>query len=299
MDRIADSIDPAPGRTRNFLILLLLGALWGSSYLFIKIGVAEIPALTLVAGRLLLATVILWLLMWVTGQPIPRGRALWGAYAVMGFFSGAVPFSLIAWSEQYIHSGLASLLQSTMPIFTVILAHFLADGERMTPLKVLGVGLGFGGVVVLMLPDLLQGVQASLWGQLAMIVSSISYAAATVFARNRLRGQPPMASATGQLTMAMLFTLPLSLILDRPYDLSPSWAALASWVALAVLGSVLAYILYYSLLERASATFVSTVTYIIPVNGLLLGALVLGEPIGLSLIAGLGLILLGVLLVRA
>ena len=136
-------------------------------------------------------------------------------------------------------------------------------------------------------------------GQLAMVASSLSYAAATVFARNRLRGQPPLASTTGQLTMALVFTLPLSLILDRPYDLSPSWPALASWAALAILGSVLAYILYYTLLERASATFVSTVTYIIPVFGLLLGALVLSEPLSLSLFAGLGLILLGVLLVRA
>ena len=164
MKHTAPEGDPAQGRTRNLLMLLVLGALWGSSYLFIKIGVGEIPALTLVAGRLLLAAAIMWLLLLVTGQAVPRGRALWGSYAVMGFLSGLLPFSLIAWSEQYISSGLAALLQSTMPIFTVILAHFLVDGEGMTPVKILGVGLGFAGVLVLMLPDLLQGLQAQLVG---------------------------------------------------------------------------------------------------------------------------------------
>jgi drug/metabolite transporter (DMT)-like permease len=278
--------------------LVVLGTTWGGSYLFIKVVVAEVPALTLVAGRLLLAAAIMWLLLAVSRKAIPRGRELWGAYAVMGFFSGALPYGLIAWGERTISSGLAALLQGTMPIFTVVLAHFLADDERMTPVKILGVLLGFAGVGVLMLPDLRRGQDAYLLGQLAVIASSVSYAAATIFARNRLRGQPALVSTTGQLTMGAVFTVPVALLVDRPFDLAPSLPVVGSWLALVILGTVIAYVIYYALIERTSATFVSTVTYIIPVIGLILGALVLAETLSLTLWISLGLVLLGVLLVR-
>jgi drug/metabolite transporter (DMT)-like permease len=283
----------------NLLLLLILGTIWGSSYLFIKVAVAEVPVMTLIAGRLLLGAVILWILLWVLGQSMPRSRSLWRAYAVMGIFSGTLPYALIAWGEQYIPSSLAALLQATMPIFTVILATLLADDERMTWTRVLGVVVGFLGVGILMVPDLHQGLQINLLGQLAVVLSSLSYAGAAIFARKRLRGQPPLASTTGQLTMGAIFTLPLSLLIDRPFALSPSLPATASWLGLIFLGTIMAYIIYYTLLERTSATFVSTVTYIIPINGLVLGALVLGEPLTLVLAGSSVLIILGVLLVRA
>jgi drug/metabolite transporter (DMT)-like permease len=229
---------------------------------------------------------------------VPRSRKLWGIYAVMGFLNGALPYSLIVWSEQTISSGLASLLQATMPIFTVILAHFLTRDERLTWIKVLGVLIGFVGVGLLMISDLRQGLHANLWGEVAMVVSSVSYAMAGIVARNHLRGQPPLVSTTGQLTMGTVWTLPLCLVVDRPFHLSPSPAALGSWLALTLLGTVVAYLIYYALIGRTGATFVSTVTYIIPVNGLFLGAVVLGEPLTATLLASLALILLGVLLVR-
>ncbi len=282
----------------NLLLLLILGTIWGSSYLFIKVAVAEVPVMTLIAGRLLLATIILWILLWALGQSVQRSRSLWRAYAVMGILSGTLPYSLIAWGEQYIPSGLAALLQATMPIFTVILAIFLAGDEPMTWTRILGVIVGFVGVGILMAPDIRQGLQANLLGQLAVVLSSASYAGAALFARKQLRGQPPLVSTTGQMTMGALFTLPLSLVIDRPFDLSPSLPAAASWLALAILGTVIAYIIYYALIDRTSATFVSTVTYIIPIIGLVLGALVLGEPMKLVLTGSSVLILLGVLLVR-
>jgi drug/metabolite transporter (DMT)-like permease len=282
----------------NLALLLILSTVWGSSYLFIKVAVAEVPPLTLVAGRLLLAAIMLWILLRVIGQPMPRSRSVWGAYAVMGFFSGTLPFVLISWGEQYIPSSLAALLQATMPIFTVILAYFLADDEPMTWRKAFGVITGFVGVGILLLPDLRRGLQANLMGQLAVVASSLSYAWATIFARKRLRGHPPLASTTGQVTAGALFTLPLSLLIDRPFSLSPSLTALAGWLGLIILGTVVAYVIYYELLERTSATFVSTVTYIIPINGLILGALVLGEPLTTTLLGSSALILLGVLLVR-
>lgn len=282
----------------NLLLLLLLGSVWGSSYLFIKVIVGEVPPLTLVASRLVLSALIMWILVPSLRRSIPRSRKLWGSYAVMGLFSGMLPYVLISWGEQYIDSGLAALLQSTMPIFTVILAHFFSADERMTPTSVLGVIIGFVGVIVLMLPDLRRGFQASVWGQLAIVASSLCYAISAIYARGHLRGQPPLTSTLGQLTMGAVFTLPLALIVDRPFDLSPSLPVVASWLGLTILGTVVAYVIYYAILERSGATFVSMVTYIIPVNGLLLGAVVLGEPLTRNVLLSLVLVLLGVLLVR-
>jgi drug/metabolite transporter (DMT)-like permease len=155
------------------------------------------------------------------------------------------------------------------------------------------------GVAILMLPDLRQGLRANLLGQLAIVGSSLCYAGSAIYIRSRLRGQPALVSAAGQLTMGMAYMLPASLLIDRPFDLSPSLPVLASWLVLTILGTVVAYVIYFTIIERSSATFVTTVTYIIPVNGLLLGALVLNERLTVSVLASLVLILLGVLLVRA
>ncbi len=282
----------------NLLLLLMLGTIWGASYLFIKVIVAEVPVLTLVAGRLTLATIILWGILRAQGLSLPRRRRMWGAYAVLGFVGMAVPYSLISWGEQYISSGLASLLQATTPVFTVILAHFLTDDERVTIAKIIGVVIGFVGVGILMLPDLRQGLRANLLGQLAIVGSSLCYAGAAIYIRSRLRGQPPLVSTAGQLTMGTVYMLPASLLIDCPFDLSPSLPVLVSWIVLAVLGTVMAYVIYFTIIERTSATFVTMVTYIIPVNGLMLGALVLHESLDATMLGSLVLILLGVLLVR-
>jgi drug/metabolite transporter (DMT)-like permease len=282
----------------NLLLLLILGMLWGASYLFIKVTVAEVPALTLVAGRLAVAAVVMWAILRVQGLSMPRDRRMWRMYAVMAFINAALPYSLISWGEQHITSGLASLLQATTPIFTILLAQFLSSDERITPAKMTGVIVGFVGVGLLMLPDLRQGVQASLLGQLAVVGSSLSYAGSAIYVRNRLRGQPPLVTATGQLTMAAALMVPVSLLVDRPFHLSPSLPALVSWSGLTILGTVLAYLIYFTLIERTSATFVTMVTYIIPVNGLILGSLVLDEELNLTVLGSLTLVLLGVLLVN-
>jgi drug/metabolite transporter (DMT)-like permease len=282
----------------NLLLLLTLGAIWGSSYMFIKVIVAEVPTFTLVAGRLTLSVVILWGILRARGLSLSRTRRMWRTYAVLGVLGAAVPYSLISWGEQYISSGLASLLQATTPIFTVILAHFVTDDEPVTAAKIVGVIIGFVGVGVLMLPDLRQGLQANLLGQLAIVGSSLCYAGGALYSRSRLRGQPALVSATGQLTMGMVYMLPTSLLIDRPFGLSPSLPTLASWLVLSILGTVVAYVIYFTLIERSSATFTTMVTYIIPVNGLALGALVLNESLDATMLGSLALILLGVLLVR-
>jgi len=282
----------------NIFLLLLLGTIWGSSYLFIKIAVADVPVFTLVAGRLFFSALILWAIVLLARQHVPRERSLWGAYTMMGFFSGTLPYALITWGEQYIPSGLAALLQATMPLFTVMMAHGLIADERMTWAGGAGVAAGFVGVGVLMLPDLRAGLHTNLLGQLAIVAASVSYAWAAIFARKRLRDEPALINTLGQLTMGALLTLPLSLILERPFHLSPSAPALWSWLGLILLGTVIAYLIYYALIERTSATFTSMVTYVIPVNGLLMGALVLDERLTPVVLLSLALILSGVVLVR-
>ena len=158
--------------------------------------------------------------------------------------------------------------------------------------------LGFAGVGLLMWPEVRGGISASLWGLLAIVGSSVSYAAAAIHAREHFGGQSPMVSAAGQFTMGLAFILPLSLTLEQPFAITPSWPALASWAGLAILGTVIAYAIYFHLIQRTSATFVTMTTYIVPINGLILGALVLGESISPTLLVSLGLILGGVLLVR-
>ncbi len=295
----AEQLSARRRKVLHVVWLLVLGTLWGASYLFIKVIVSEVPASTLVAGRLLLGAGIMWVLLLVSGQELPSRGAPWGAFAVMGLLNGAIPYSLISWGELSISSGLASLLQATMPIFTVLLGQWMADDERLTWHKVGGVVVGFVGVGLLLMSNRGQDMRGNLLGQLAIIGSSVSYATATLFARTHLRGQSPLVAATGQFTVGALVAVPISLLLDRPFHLSPSMAALGSWLGLTLLGTVVAYVIYYALLERTSATFVSTVTYVIPVNGLLLGAVVLGEPLSVSILVSLALILIGIALVRS
>jgi drug/metabolite transporter (DMT)-like permease len=289
---------PTSSKYVNLLLLIALGTIWGASYLFIKVIVAEVPAFTLVAGRLSVAALTMWGIVRVLGQTMPRSSRMWGAFALLGLVGLAVPYMLITWGEQYISSGLASLLQATTPLFTVLLAQLWARDERITVARATGVLVGFAGVALLMLPDLQSGVRASLPGQLAIVGSSLCYAWTAIYARRWLQGQPPLTSATGQLTMGAAFTLPASLLFDRPAGLSLSLPAWASWAALTLLGTVLAYVIYYTLIARTSATFTTMTTYIIPINGVVLGALVLHEPLSLTILASLVLILVAVLLVR-
>jgi drug/metabolite transporter (DMT)-like permease len=292
-----------PARYVNLVWLLVLGTLWGSSYLFIKIVVAEVPALTLVAGRLLVASVAMWGIVWALGIKMPRSGRVWRTYALLGFLGAAAPYALITWGEQYIPSGLASLLQSTTPIFALLLAQFMPHDERITLPKVGGVVVGFVGVGLLMWPDLREGwgdlgSQRNLLGQLAIVGSSLCYALTAIVARSRLRGQHPLCSATGQLSMGAVYALIGAVLTGSSFDLALTGKAWACWAGLIVFGTILAYGIYFTLIEQGGATLATMVTYIIPINGLLLGALVLGESLNLAIWLSLFLILGGVLLVR-
>ena len=282
----------------SWLILILLGAIWGASYMFIKVGGAEIPPFTFVAGRTLIAASVLLIAMYARGESLPRTRREWTPLIAMGIFNGVIPYTLITWGETHIASGLAAILTAAMPLFTVLLAHFWTRDERLTAAKVSGVMVGFVGVVVLFMPELRQGIRMEFWGQFAVVVSAASYATATLVARKFLGGVSHVVASTGQLASAALWMLPLSLAFDNPFALRPSLAAIGSLLTLALPGTAIAYILYYWLIERTGATRTALVTYLIPITGVMWGALLLNEPLEWEVLIGLAVIVAGVALVN-
>jgi drug/metabolite transporter (DMT)-like permease len=279
--------------------LMVLALLWGPSFLFIKVAVEEIPPFTVVAGRVGIAAFLLYLVLRSQGRRLPPWGRIWRHFAVVGFFSNALPFVLFSWGEIHIASALAAILNGTTPLFTILLAHFFTTDDRLTPVKVGGTVLGFGGLVLLIAPSLWAGVHATTWGLIAVTVAAASYGVAIVYTRQNLRGLPPLVGPTAQLTVATIYILPLALVLERPFSLPAlSWAAIGSVLGLAIVGTAVAFILYYHVIEQTSATFVSMVTYLVPIIGVILGVLVLGEQPGWNAYAGCGLILLGVMTVN-
>jgi drug/metabolite transporter (DMT)-like permease len=284
---------------RNFLWLMFLASLWGPSFLFIKVAVGEISPLTLVTGRVGLAALLLYVILRWQGGNLPKFGAIWKHFAIVGFFSNALPFVLFSWGEQYIDSALAAILNGTTPLFTIVLAHLFTADDRLSPVKATGTLIGFSGLVLLISPSLLGGIQLTTWGLLAVATAAFSYGIGIVYTRNHLRGLPRLVAPTAQLTMATLYMLPLSLIIEQPFrQPMPSWPAVASLAALSVLGTALAFVIYYFLLEQTSATYVSMVTYLAPVIGVVLGVAILGEQLNWITYAGCALIVLGVMVVN-
>ena len=278
----------------SWFVLISLGAIWGASYLFIKVGGAEIPPFTFVAGRTLIASLALFVALRLRHESLPRSRREWLPLIVMGVLNGVIPYTLITWGETHISSGMAAILTAAMPLFTVILAHYWTHDERLTPSKIVGITLGFLGVVVLFWPELRQGIHLEFWGELAVVIAAASYAAATLVARKHLQGVSPVVASAGQLASATVWMIPLSLLFDHPLALHPSLAAWGSLLILALLGTAFAYILYYWLIEHTGATRTALVTYLIPITGVMWGALLLNEVVEWKAIAGLALIIVGI-----
>jgi drug/metabolite transporter (DMT)-like permease len=284
---------------KNFLWILLLAAVWGPSFLFIKVAVQDIPPLTLVMSRVGLAALVLYLILRIQGGNLPRLGRVWFKFAFMGFLANALPFVLFSWGELYVDSALASILNGTTPIFTVIFAHFLVAEDRMNPTKFAGTLLGFIGLLLLVAPSLMAGVRAETLGILAMALAAVCYAVTIIFSRQHLRGLPPLVAPTAQLMMATLFLLPLSLLIDRPYQLAlPGWQAVGGLLGLSLLGTAVGFVLYYHILEKVNATSLSMVTYLIPVFGVALGVIVLGEQPGWNAYLACLFIILGVMTVN-
>ncbi len=293
----------------DLLGILALALIWGSSFLFIKIGLNGGMSPVLVAGgRLAVGAALLWGVvlarrLFAPGsfkKPIPRERAIWAKIALIGLMNNAIPFLLIAWGEQRISSGLASVLNSSMPLFTVLFAHFLTHDDRITPAKAIGVLIGFAGVAVVIAPGAAD-LSGELPGSLAIVAASAAYAIATVFVRKTLTGATdPIATGAAQLVTAFAWLAPLVWTTGATARLNaiPMDAVLAV-IALGLLGTGLAYLIYYLLIQRAKASQMSLVTYLLPVTALVYGAVFLGEEITGYALAGFGLIVSGILLVNA
>lgn len=278
---------------RVWIWLVSLSVLWGGSFFFAKVAVAELRPLTVVFGRVALAAFALNLSLSLTGQSLLRRETPWPTFMMMGLLNNLIPFSLIFWGQTQIASGLASILNATTPLFTLVVAHLATRDEKMYAAKLAALLIGFAGVTVLVGPDLLIGDRLGSMGQLACLGAGFSYALAGVYGRRfQATAVSPLQAASGQVTASTVLILPIMLIVDQPWQLPglPSatvWAALAG---LALLSTALAYLLYFRILAFAGATNLLLVTFLIPVTAILLGALILGEPLQLRHFAGMILI---------
>jgi drug/metabolite transporter (DMT)-like permease len=261
----------------QWLLLILLSVLWGLAFFFNGVALREFPPATLVLGRLALAALILIGMVRLLRLPFPTGLAAWAPYAVMSMFNNVIPFMLIARGQQEITSGLASVLNATTPMFSVVLAHIFTPGEKATPLRVLGVLFGFAGVAILFGPDLTSGRTTTAFGMALVLGAAASYGCAGVWG-SRFRTTSPIVSSCCQLVCSSIIMLVLAAALDRPWTLPmPGLATLVSIAGLATLSTALAYVVFYRILAVSGGTNSMLVTLLMPVVSILLGVLVLGE----------------------
>jgi len=279
----------------------LLGALaimWGSSYLFIKIGVATLPPLSLVVLRAAVGLACLLTMHVLTRVPFPRDRRTHGHLAVLATVNLVLPFWLISWAEQRIDSGLAGLLQSSGPFFTLLIAAAFIHDERITRGRLAGIGLGFAGIVLLSSEDLVDlgnplGADR-LVGELAVVLGSLCYAIGNTYARRHLRTTRPLVLATGQVGWSVVIVAALALVIDGGIALPPVPEAALAIGWLGVVGTGLAYVAFFRLLGGWGPTRASLVSYLLPVVAVVLGVVILGERIDALVAAGAALIVAGV-----
>lgn len=293
-------------RPKQLAVLLVLAAVWGASFLFIKLAVQSaeapynFPPMTLVGIRIGGAALLLYSLLKLRG--LDFAWSAWFPLAVLGLINAALPYFLFAWGEQHIDSNLASIYNATTPLFTVLLALFFVQEERLSLVRSLGVVVGFLGIVYLFSDSLgaIGGANSSfkLYGELACVAASFSYGLGNMWARRRLKGLQPLQLATGQLLFGALWTLPIILIVEQPWrTLDPSLTAIGSLAVLTIAGTAFAQILFFYLLTQVGATRTAQVTYLLPLFGLLWGWLI-GEMITSRAIGALVIVLLGVLIVN-
>ncbi|MEP7129927.1 MAG: EamA family transporter [Sphingomicrobium sp.] len=279
----------------DWLILGVLALIWGGAFFFIGVAVRHVQPLTYVWLRLTIAAAAMWLFLRFRRQELALPRQVWASIVVLALLNNALPFALFGWGQTHIASGLASILNATTPIWGVVVAHFLTRDERMSPRKIAGVLLGFGGVATMISPSLLSSVGTSALAQLACVTASLSYALAAVWARRFRRiGVSPLSVTTGQLTAGAAIMLPVSLIVDHPWQHAmPPLSAWGAIVALALLCTAFGYVMYFRLIDSAGATNALLVTLLVPPTAILLGGLFLGETLAPQDFFGLALIALG------
>ena len=281
--------------TRAWSEMLLLAAIWGASFVSIRVALDEVGPLTAVAHRVGWAALVLWGVVWATGLRVPTGLRIWGAFLGMGLLNNIIPFGLMAWGQLHIESGLTSILNGATAIFGVIAAALFFADERISPRKAVGVCLGFAGVAVAIGIDNLRSFDLRSLAQLAVLGGTVSYALASVWARKTLSGQPPQIAAAGMLTASTLIMLPLAWWIEGPLTLALAPRTLAAIGYYAIPGTALAYLLYYRVLAMAGSGNLMVVTLLIPPFAIVLGALLLGEVLRPAAYAGFALLALGLM----
>lgn len=278
-------------------MLILLSILWGGSFFFMKLSLAELPPLLIVFCRVGIAAITLLAYLKISGKTLPSGAKIWLAFFTMGFINNLVPFSLLLWGMTEIASGLAAILNAVTPVFTILVAHFTTSDERISVNKIAGVVLGLAGVVVLIGFDALDGFNTSTLAMLACLGAALSYAIAATYGRRfRNLDVQPTQVAFGQVTASSLLLFPVAIYLDSPWNLS--MPGLNTWLALLALGifsTALAYVLYFRILQVAGATNIALVTLLVPVSAILLGWFILDETLSSNHFVGMALIALGLL----
>ena len=289
-----DQPSATPNRTVELTLLLVLAGLWGGSYTFIKLGVETIPPLTLITARTLIAGLVLLVVIRWRGLRLPRDLATWRLFLVQAGLNSVVPFTLIAWAERSVDAGLATILSSTSPIFVVLLSCFSASAERLPGLRLVGIAAGLAGTVLIVGTQAIAGFGEQLWAQLALVAASVCYGGAALFGRS-FKGLDPIMPAAGSLLCGALVLLPLSLMLDRPWTLSPSAQSIQALIALSLVSTALAFVIYFRLIARLGAVATTSVAYLRVPTGVLIGMVFLGEALAPTAWAGLGLVIVGVM----
>lgn len=282
-----------PHRSFELALLGLLAALWGSSYLFIRVAVETIPPVTLIALRVGIAAVVLLAVLALLGLRLPRDAATWRKLLVQSFLNSIASWTLLAWGQQHVASGLAGVLNSTSPVFVFLLTWGVTRHEPVRALQLAGAALGILGVCLIVGIDVLAGIGTRVGAQAAILFSAFLYGCAAIHGR-RLEHLPPVTAAAGTLLWATLWLVPASLVLDQPWKLSPSMPSLAAALALALLGTAFALLLYFRLLRTLGSMGVASQSYLRMGFSVLLGAFVLGESITWPIVAGLLAVMFGV-----
>jgi len=283
---------------KHWTAFIFLGGIWSASFLWIKIALEEIGPNTLVAWRVLFGLLFAGSAVFIQRKAWPRDLAGWFPFLLLGATSVAIPFFLITWGELSIDSAVASILNATVPLFTIVIAHLFLQDDRMTTQKVIGLFIGFVGVTVLLSEDLFAGANGSIFGQAAVILASIFYAVSSVYARRKTQSAPGLVRGAGPLVSATAIMWMVAPVIESPFKiprLPLTWIAVL-W--LGVLGSGLALILWYYLLHEIGPTRTGMVTYIFPLGGVILGVIFLDEHLSWQLAVGALLIISSIVVVN-
>ena len=281
----------------ELLLLALLALLWGSSYLFIKIALAEIPPVTLIAARVLGAALFLYVVLWLRRDGLPRERRTWGLLGVQAVFNSIGAWTVLAWGQQFVDAGLASVLNSTSPIFVVIFTGLLTRHEALGGRKLLGAGIGIVGVVLIVGTDALRGLGDQVIGQLACLAGAALYAGAAIYGK-RFGDISATATAAGTMTWAMAVLVPAALVLEKPWTLSPGIREIMAALVLSIPCTGVALLIYFRLVRTLGSLGVASQSYLRAGIGVILGVVLLDETLSASVFTGLATAILGVALIN-